>query len=111
MSMILPVVVLFVSPVYAAPEKRPFTLVIDAGHGGHDVGAVDNGAREKDINLGVAKELEALVKKKLKNVNVVMTRSDDKFISLQQRAEIANRNHGNLFVSIHQFCRQVEQEP
>ena len=44
----------------ARGESRPFTLVIDAGHGGHDVGAVDNGAREKDINLGVATRLKRL---------------------------------------------------
>lgn len=78
-----------------------FTVVIDAGHGGHDHGAVDNGAREKDINLGVAKKLAANIKKKLKNVKVVMTRDDDTFISLQERANIANRNRGNLFISIH----------
>lgn len=82
-------------------SKQEFTVVIDAGHGGHDHGAVDNGAREKDINLGVAKKFAELVKKKLKNVKVVMTRDDDTFISLQERANIANRNKGNLFISIH----------
>ena len=81
--------------------KQEFTVVIDAGHGGHDHGAVDNGAREKEINLGVAKKFAELVKKKLKNVKVVMTRDDDTFISLQERANIANRNKGNLFISIH----------
>lgn len=82
-------------------KEQTFTVVIDAGHGGHDHGAIDNGEREKDINLGVAKKFAAKVKKKLKNVNVVMTRDDDTFISLQERANIANRNKGNLFVSIH----------
>lgn len=81
--------------------KPVFTVVIDAGHGGHDHGAIDNGAREKDINLGVAKKFADLVRKKLKDVNVVMTRDDDTFISLQERANIANRNKGNLFISIH----------
>lgn len=79
----------------------PFTVVIDAGHGGHDHGAVDNGAREKDINLAVAKKLAEQIKKKIKNVKVVMTRDDDTFITLQERANIANRNKGNLFISIH----------
>lgn len=92
----------------AAPAKgskkdidNEFVLVIDAGHGGKDIGAVDNGVREKDINLGVAKQLAAKVKKNLKNVKVVMTRDNDSFISLQQRADIANKNKGNLFISIH----------
>lgn len=81
--------------------ETPFTIVIDAGHGGHDHGAIDNGAKEKDINLGVALKLANNIKKRLKNVKVVMTRDDDTFISLQERANIANRNKGNLFVSIH----------
>lgn len=86
-----------------AAEKRDqhVTIVLDAGHGGHDHGAIDNGAREKDINLGVAKKLASMLKKKMKNVKVVMTRDDDTFISLQERANIANRNKADLFVSIH----------
>ncbi len=95
-------ILLLAIPVSGARgESRPFTLVIDAGHGGHDVGAVDNGAREKDINLGVATRLKRLVEKNLRDVKVVMTRDGDTFVSLQERAEIANRNHGNLFLSIH----------
>ncbi len=84
-----------------AKATSEFTVVIDAGHGGHDHGAVDNGATEKTINLGVAKKLASLVRKKLKDVKVVMTRDDDTFISFQERANIANRNKGNLFISIH----------
>lgn len=88
-----------------AAQTNPFgkfTVVIDAGHGGNDVGASENGVHEKDINLGVAQKLKALIAKNLKeDINVVMTRDDDKFVSLQERANIANRNHGNLFISIH----------
>ena len=84
-----------------APKGHDFTVVIDAGHGGHDHGAIDNGVREKDINLAVAKDLADLIKKKLKDVKVVMTRYDDTFISLQERAYIANRNRGDIFISIH----------
>lgn len=90
--------------VIAAPKNQPsndFTVVIDAGHGGHDHGAIDNGAKEKDINLGVANQLASMIRKKMKDVRVVMTRDDDTFISLQERANIANRNRGNLFISIH----------
>lgn len=94
-------------PASAEPKKstktqdRDFIVVLDAGHGGHDTGAVDNGAKEKDINLGVARKVAKLVRKKLKNSKVVMTRDDDTFVSLQERANIANRNRANLFVSIH----------
>jgi len=102
--------ILFAATAGAEPRRKTkeqtkvsqeFTVVIDAGHGGHDHGAVDNGATEKSINLGVAKKFAALVRKKLKDVKVVMTRDDDTFISLQERANIANRSKGNLFISIH----------
>lgn len=78
-----------------------YTVVIDAGHGGKDVGAVDHGLKEKDINLGVAKKLAAMIKKNLKNVKTVMTRDGDTYLTLQERANVANKNKGNLFISIH----------
>ncbi|MBD5304118.1 MAG: N-acetylmuramoyl-L-alanine amidase [Bacteroides sp.] len=81
--------------------KETFTVVIDPGHGGKDFGAVDNNVKEKDINLGVAKKLAEKIKKGSKDVNVVMTRDNDTFITLQDRANIANNNKGNLFISIH----------
>lgn len=80
---------------------RDFTVVVDAGHGGKDIGAADNGVREKDINLGVALQLEKIIKKKLKDVKVVMTRDDDTYLTLQQRADVANKAKGDLFISIH----------
>lgn len=82
-------------------ENKDFTIILDPGHGGKDFGAIDNNVKEKDINLGVAKKLASKIKKKLKNVKVVMTRDNDTFISLQERADIANENKGNLFISIH----------
>lgn len=81
--------------------QRQFTIVLDPGHGGKDVGAVDNGAKEKDINLGVALQLKKLVEKKLKDSRVVMTREGDTYLTLQQRADIANKSKGDLFISIH----------
>ena len=78
-----------------------FTIVIDAGHGGKDVGAVDNQVKEKDINLAVALELGKLIDKKLKDATVVYTRDNDTYLTLQQRAEIANKAKGDLFISIH----------
>lgn len=80
---------------------KPFTLIIDPGHGGKDIGAVDNASSEKDINLGVALKLESLMRKKLKDSKTVMTRSKDEYLTLQQRADIANKAKGDLFISIH----------
>lgn len=82
-------------------EKKAFTLVVDPGHGGKDIGATDNNAREKDINLGVALQLESLIKKKLKDANIVMTRNNDTYLTLQERADVANKSKGDLFISIH----------
>ncbi|MDE6336083.1 MAG: N-acetylmuramoyl-L-alanine amidase, partial [Muribaculaceae bacterium] len=82
-------------------EKKVFTLVVDPGHGGKDIGATDNNASEKDINLGVALQLESLIKKKLKDANIVMTRNNDTYLTLQERADVANKAKGDLFISIH----------
>ncbi|MCH5227548.1 MAG: N-acetylmuramoyl-L-alanine amidase [Muribaculaceae bacterium] len=82
-------------------NDKKFTVVIDAGHGGKDIGATDNGVMEKNINLKVAKQLEALIKRKMKNAKTVMTRDDDTYLTLQSRADKANKAQGDLFVSIH----------
>lgn len=82
-------------------SAKDFVVVIDAGHGGHDHGAIDNGVREKSINLGVALKLGDMIKTKMKGVKVVYTRDNDKFLSLQARANVANKAHGDLFISIH----------
>ncbi len=82
-------------------EKDKITIVLDPGHGGKDFGATENGAKEKEINLTVAKKLKELIDKKLKDVNVVMTRSTDVYLTLQQRADVANDAGGDLFMSIH----------
>ena len=77
------------------------TIVIDAGHGGKDPGAVGyRGTKEKDIALDVAKRLEKKLSKNL-NVKIVMTRDEDIFLRLSERTRIANENNGSLFISIH----------
>lgn len=78
-----------------------FIVVIDAGHGGHDAGCVGKKAKEKDITLDVAKRLSEKINKEMKGVSSILTRKDDRFITLQERANIANRNNGDLFISIH----------
>jgi N-acetylmuramoyl-L-alanine amidase len=80
-----------------------FTVVIDAGHGGDDAGAIGlvKGVKEKDLNLTVAKQLAAKIRMQYPDVKVVMTRDTDVFLPLQKRADIANKNHADLFISIH----------
>jgi N-acetylmuramoyl-L-alanine amidase len=77
-------------------------VVIDAGHGGHDAGAIGFAkSKEKDLALKTALKLGALIEKNMPDVKVVYTRSDDRFISLAERGRIANRAQGDLFISIH----------
>ena len=78
-----------------------FVVVIDAGHGGKDGGAVGTYAKEKDITLNVAKLLGEKITNEYNDIKVVYTRSTDKYLTLQQRADIANNAKGNLFISIH----------
>jgi N-acetylmuramoyl-L-alanine amidase len=76
-------------------------VVIDAGHGGNDPGAMGRKAKEKNITLAIALKLGNLIKNNLQDVDVVFTRDTDVFVELFQRAEIANRNKADLFISIH----------
>jgi N-acetylmuramoyl-L-alanine amidase len=87
----------------AKSERWNFdVIVIDAGHGGKDAGAIGvNGAKEKEINLSIALKLGKLIEKDLKDVKVVYTRKDDTFVELYKRGKIANDNNGKLFISIH----------
>ncbi len=82
-------------------QNSKFTVVIDAGHGGHDPGAVGKITREKEINLAVALQLGELIATNYSNVKVVFTRTTDKYLTLQERANIVNTNHADLFISIH----------
>nr|MBD5378063.1 N-acetylmuramoyl-L-alanine amidase [Bacteroides sp.] len=78
-----------------------FTVVLDPGHGGSDVGAVGATVKEKDVNLAVAKRVGKLIESNIPGVKVVYTRSTDVFIPLQERCNVANRVKGDIFVSIH----------
>ncbi|MFV0418122.1 MAG: N-acetylmuramoyl-L-alanine amidase [Dysgonomonas sp.] len=82
-------------------EDPKFVVVIDAGHGGKDGGAVRGIYKEKEINLGVATILGELIEDNFKDVKVVYTRKKDVFVDLNKRADIANKAKANLFISIH----------
>lgn len=88
----------------AAPAPRPpgtFVVVIDAGHGGKDIGATGpGGVHEKDVVLSVARRLEGLVRKD-PAMKAVMVRTGDQFVDLHQRAQIAQKAHADLFISLH----------
>jgi N-acetylmuramoyl-L-alanine amidase len=85
-------------------------IVIDAGHGGKDHGAIGvNGVKEKDVNLAIALKLGTLIEKNMTGVKVVYTRSNDTFIELYKRGKIANEKGGKLFISIH--CNSTPQKP
>ena len=80
---------------------KDFVMVIDAGHGGHDPGAIGKISKEKNINLNVALKVGNLIKNNCDDVKVIYTRSKDVFIPLDRRAEIANNAKADLFISIH----------
>jgi len=77
------------------------TIVIDPGHGGKDPGAHGAYSNEKSVALSIGKKLKEAINDQLGSVNVIMTRSTDKFVELHRRADIANENKANLFISIH----------
>lgn len=98
---IVATIILIFSLAVAMAAKKSFTLVIDAGHGGHDAGALGTFSKEKNINLNVALAFGRLVENNCPQVKVIYTRKTDVFIPLHQRADIANRNKADLFISIH----------
>lgn len=98
-------IVSIICMLWGAPQlqagKKTFTVVIDAGHGGRDPGARGRKTNEKNINLAIAKKLGGMIAAGHNDVKVIYTRTSDKFVGLETRANIANRNDANLFISIH----------
>lgn len=105
LSKILPLlaIIMFTSIITKAnPDGYQIkTVVIDAGHGGKDPGAIGKHSYEKNIVLGIATKLGNYISKYMPNVKVIYTRNSDTFIALDKRSEIANKNDADLFISIH----------
>jgi N-acetylmuramoyl-L-alanine amidase len=96
-----------------ASAKKKWALdviVLDAGHGGKDGGTIGFGkTKEKDVALGIVKKLGAMLKKELHGTKIVYTRTDDTFVELDRRGQIANENGGKLFISVH--CNSTPKKP
>ena len=92
--------------LFAQKGEKIATIVIDAGHGGKDTGALGKTSTEKSLNLSVALKFGAYIEENMPDVKVVYTRKTDKFVELSERAAVANRNNADVFVSIH--CNSTE---
>jgi N-acetylmuramoyl-L-alanine amidase len=99
-SLIILSVLLSVNPLFTQAQKVR-KVVIDAGHGGHDPGAVGKTSKEKDIALSIALKTGKFIEENLPDVEVVYTRKTDVFVELYRRARIANEAKADLFISIH----------
>lgn len=92
---------LLLAPLAVMAKSKKTIWVIDAGHGGRDVGCEGTKAKEKDINLKIALRVAELVRANISGVKVVMTRDTDKYLTLDERCTVANNAGADLFLSIH----------
>ena len=99
---------LFPMMLFAQRGEKISTVVIDAGHGGRDSGALGAISKEKDLNLTVALLVGDYIKKNCPDVTVIYTRERDVFVDLDERANIANRNNADVFISIH--CNSTDSK-
>lgn len=93
--------ILFSAFRHPAPPYSVKKIVIDAGHGGHDPGCLGSGSKEKEVTLAVALKLGKMIEEQMQGVEVIYTRNKDVFVELYERANIANKHKGDLFISIH----------
>ena len=104
LTILIPCLLIFSVFAPALAQEEPYrlrTLVIDPGHGGTDPGALGRFSKEKDIVLSISLKLGKYIEENLKDVKVIYTRETDVFVELDKRAEIANKNKADLFLSIH----------
>jgi len=98
---IMSVICIGVSNGQSQMKDQRFTIVIDAGHGGHDPGCHGTKHKEKDVALAIALKLGNYIEINCPDVKVVYTRKTDIFLELNERAKIANDNNADLFLCIH----------
>ena len=94
-------ILLLATLFFGVSGAHAFSIIIDAGHGGKDYGAKGVKAYEKDINLAVAKKIAEYLDINYPEVEVLLTRDDDAYLTLKERADFANKNGGDLFISVH----------
>jgi len=97
-------VLFFSITLFSFSQQKRITVVIDAGHGGSDYGHIPTNTKlmpEKDVNILIANFLGSYIKKYLSNIDIVYTRTDDSFVSLDDRVAIANAKKADYFISIH----------
>jgi len=100
----------FQEAIFQSHSNNPVdVVVIDPGHGGNDKGCSGANSREKIITLEISKKLKTLIESQLPSVKVLLTRERDKFVSLKNRADLANDNKADIFISIH--CNYLRNTP
>jgi N-acetylmuramoyl-L-alanine amidase len=100
-ALLIAITLLNSSSTYLAKDSKVDIVVIDAGHGGHDSGTRGRLLKEKDVALKIALKVGDYIEKNLPGVKVIYTRKDDRYLALDDRADIANKNHADLFICIH----------
>lgn len=80
-------------------DSKKITIVLDAGHGGHDIGSIQNGLTEKDFTLEIVKLVKA--KNKNANIEIILTRDEDKMVALADRSAFINQVNPKFFISVH----------
>jgi len=92
---------LLLFPLFVIAKPRPLVWVLDAGHGGNDQGTSMGETLEKDLTLSIVKEISSLLKKNKPGIKLILTRDDDRYLSLDERCNIANNANADLFLSVH----------
>ena len=103
---LLYLLIFFVGSVVGQGTQKTFKVVLDAGHGAHDPGCLGTKVNEKTVNLSMALKVGKLIEEHCPDVKVIYTRKTDVFVELYRRAEIANKEHADLFISFH--CNSSE---
>lgn len=102
LKLIIPFLFVIISGLtYIEGQEKTWLIVIDPGHGGKDPGALGSFAKEKDINLAIALKAGEYLEKNLGNVKILFTRKSDVFVGLNDRADFANKNKADIFISVH----------